>query len=181
MKKILIILPFCLAAFVLPAHADNIAACEVVLMEPVLKDGIDTGAKMASFRPAVAFMSSVYDDEDGVLKTLDGYDIRGVMCERRYVIPTLRDFPILATGLPLAMSENFDSPDSRLMTTFYKDSEFQYTYQGPPLSPSEEAKLKDVIDIFNLQPHGLSVGEAVDDTNTVLADQATAENQKDVK
>ena len=144
------------------AHADNIAACEVVLMEPVLENGEPTGAEMASFRPAAEFMSSVYDDEDGFARELDGFKIRGVMCERREIIPTLRDFPIIATGVPLAMSENFDSPESNLMTLFYKDGKFKHTYSGAALSPSDQVKLDDVMEVFNLQPHDLSAPEKME-------------------
>ena len=137
------------------AYAGNIAACEVVLMEPVLDGEIDTGATMASFRPAAAFISSVYDDEEGYVSELDGYTIRGVMCTRKSVMPTLRDFPIVSTGVPFSMSENFDSTESSLMTVYYKDGAFQYDYRGRDLSEKEQAGLVDIIDVFNLQPHDL--------------------------
>ncbi len=137
------------------AYADNIAACEVVLMEPVMDGEIDTGAQMASFRPAAEFMSSVYDDEVGYVSELDGYKIRGIMCTRRSVMPTLRDFPIVATGIPFSMSENFDSTLSSLMTIFYKDGAFGYDYRGRDLHEKEQAALADIIDVFNLQPHDL--------------------------
>lgn len=143
------------------AQADNIASCEAILMEDILEEGEKTGAKLASFRPAAEFLSSVYDDEDGSVTVLDGYKIRGVMCQRRTVIPTLRDFPILATGVPLSLSQNFDSEKSSLMTLYFKDGEFRHTYKGEPLSPSELSKLNDVMEIYNLQPHNL--GKTDDD------------------
>lgn len=150
-----------LAGFSAFAQAENIASCEVVLMENIVDEGKDTGAKMASYRPAAAFLSSVYDDEDGHLSTIGDFKIRGVMCERRAVIPTLRDFPILATGIPFSLSQNFDSAKSSLMTLYFKDGKFRHTYKGAPLSPSELSKLNDVMEIYNLQPHGL--GKTADD------------------
>lgn len=161
MKLKVCIMAVLAAAIAAPVHADNIAGCEVVLMEPVLEDGKPTGAEMASFRPAASFLSSVYDDEDGFVDVLDGFEIRGIMCERRSLIPTLRDFQIAATGLPLAMSENFDSSESNLMTVFYKDGRFQHTYDGAPLSVSEELRLTDVMEVFNLQPHDLDKMEKI--------------------
>ncbi len=158
---------FFILALVLPllsgaASADNIAACEAVLMEPILDEGVETGATMASFRPATDFLSSVYDDKDSHLKEIDGHEIRGIMCTRRNVVPTLRDFPIVATGLSLAISENFDSPESNLLTVYYADGQFQYKYDGRPLSSEAQAKLADVMDIFNLQPHDLDKGKGME-------------------
>lgn len=155
MKKLWLSVPCLISAFALPASADNIAACEVILMETVQEDGKDTDAQMASFRPAVDFLSSVYDDEDGYMTEIDGYKIRGVMCERPDVIPTLRDFPILATGLPFSLSQNFDSSESSLMTVYYKDDRFRHAYKGGPLPENKIAELLDVIEVFNLQPHDL--------------------------
>lgn len=155
MKKLALILPVLTAVFAVPVSAGNIANCEVVLMEPMIKDGKDTGAKFASFRPAAAFLSSVYDDEAGHETQLDDHDIRGVMCTRQALIPTLRDFPILATGIPFSVSENFDSPNSNLMTLYFKDGKFHHTYAGAKLNPGDLEKLKDVMEVFNLQPHEL--------------------------
>lgn len=137
------------------ALAGTESACEVVLMEPVMDKGVDIGAEMASFRPADAFMASVYDDMDGYKDEQDGFKIRGVMCTRDNIIPTLRDFPILATGLPFSISQNFDSAESGLMTLYYKDNRFWHAYSGPPLSDADIGALLDVMDVFNLQPHDL--------------------------
>lgn len=154
MKKWLLF-PILSLAFAGPSAADNIAACEIVLMETVQEEGKDTNAQMASFRPAVDFLTSVYDDEDGHMTEIDGYKIRGIMCERNNIIPTLRDFPILATGLPFSLSQNFDSSTSGLMTVYYKDEQFLHTYKGGPLTDEQIGKLLDVMEVFNLQPHAL--------------------------
>jgi len=155
MKKLWLALPLIISAFTPQAFADNIAACEVILMETVEEDGKKTQAQMASFRPAVDFLSSVYDDEDGHMTEVDGYKIRGVMCVRKDVIPTLRDFPILATGLPFSLSQNFDSSESSLMTVYYKEDQFRHAYKGGPLPDDKIAQLLDVMEVFNLQPHDL--------------------------
>lgn len=155
MKKLWLTLPIIISAFAPQAFADNIAACEVILMETVEEDGKETQAQMASFRPAVDFLSSVYDDKEGYMTEVDGYIIRGVMCERKDVIPTLRDFPILATGLPFSLSQNFDSAQSSLMTVYYKEDRFRHAYKGGPLPEDKIAQLLDVMEVFNLQPHDL--------------------------
>lgn len=149
-----------LLGFSVSAQADNIASCEVVLMEKIVDEGKNTGAKMASYRPGAEFISSVYDDEDGHVSEIGDHKIRGVMCERRGVIPTLRDFPIVATGIPLSLSQNFDSTKSSLMTLYFKEGEFRHIYKGKPLSPSEQSKLTDVMEIYNLQPHNLGKEDA---------------------
>ena len=159
MKKLTLIMAASLAGFAAPAFAGNIANCEVVLLEPMEKDGIDTGGRFASFRPAAEFISSIYDDEDGYARQLDGHDIRGVMCTRRAVIPTLRDFPILASGIPFSISDNFDAPDSKLMTLYFKDGEFKHIYSGAPLTETEQDELSNVMEVFNLQPHDLGANE----------------------
>lgn len=155
MKKLMMSLPLLLAGFAPAAHAGNIANCEVVLMEPMESDGQDNGGRFASFRPAAEFISSVYDDKDGIAKNLDGHDIRGVMCTRRDIIPTLRDFPIVATGIPFSVSENFDASTSALMTVYFKDGEFQHLYKGAALNETQASKLNEVLEAFNLQPHDL--------------------------
>jgi len=153
--KILKIFPLVLIGFIPPSYADNVAKCEVVLLEPVMHEGTDTGAEVASFRPADGFIASVYDEEVGNISEIDGFDIKGVMCERLDVVPTLRDFPIITTGLPFSISENFDSPDSSLMTVYYKDGKFKHIYQGADLSEDGQTRLDDLMEILNLQAHNL--------------------------
>ena len=144
------------------ALADNIANCEVVLMEPVLENDEPTGAEMASFRPAAEFLSSVYDEEHGHVKEINGYPIRGVLCQRNSIIPSLRDYPVIATGIPFSLSENFDSPDSRLITLYYKDGEFLHKYAGEELGKDDQSALDDVMEAFNLQAHDLKKPEEKD-------------------
>jgi len=85
------------------------------------------------------------------LKTAQNKPIRAVMCPRARLIPTMRDFPVLQTGLPLSLSENFDDPKAELLTVFDAGNEFKAEYSGPTLSPALEAELRDRLEIFNLQ------------------------------
>ncbi|WP_154813641.1 hypothetical protein [Hellea balneolensis] len=142
-----------------PAFADNIAGCEVVLMEKIEQEGVEGTAEVASFRPAADFIASIYDDETEVLREIDGLPIRAVMCERKSVVPSLRDFPIIATGTPFMISQNFDSTQTGLTTIYFKDGEFRTDYKGPDLAGETEAKMKDRLEVFNLQPNDLAEKE----------------------
>jgi len=43
-----------------PAFADNIAGCEVVLMEKIKQEDSEGVTEVASFRPAADFIASIY-------------------------------------------------------------------------------------------------------------------------
>lgn len=144
-----------LILFLNPAFAQSHENCEVVTMEPVIKDGEPTGKEVAAFQSAQGFIDSIYDDEEGYITEISGSKIKGVMCQRTDIIPTLRDFPILKTGVPLSLSTNFDSLDSTLMILYFKDNQFQYKYSGEPMGAYAQDALDDVMEVFNLQPHDL--------------------------
>ena len=134
---------------------DNIAACEIVVQQPVFspdekekekENGKDKGEEttkaadenshapmIATFIPAEDFVYSVFDGEDGHMTEVDGHSIQAVMCKRRYLVPTEFDLRLIETRIPLYLSQNFDSPDSDLMAVYYKDEEFQYQYTGSDL------------------------------------------------
>jgi len=124
--------------------------CEIVLVEPVAK-----GAMLASYRPADNYLDSLYNGENQVMDMIDGLKVRAVMCTRDQVIPRLRDFPILASGVQFSISNDFDSHDSQLITVYYSGTSFQKKYSGPELSVGEEIALRDVMEIYNLQNHNL--------------------------
>lgn len=182
---------FLLAALLLgfstPALADNIAGCEVVLMEKIEQEGVEGTTEVASFRPAADFIASIYDDENEVLREIDGLPIRAVMCKRKSIVPSLRDFPIVATGTPFMISQNFDSTETGLTTIYFKDGEFRSSYNGPELTDALEADMKDRLEVFNLQPHDLADKEKAmleksaqeDDTETVNSSTDTEETQDD--
>ena len=148
-----------LVAFGLPmtVQAGNTEMCEAAIMEPAMtEDGEVKGAKIASFRPAENFINSVYDEEDGHMDEIEGYKIRAVLCSRGSVIPTLRDFPLVATGIPIALSPDFDKPDSAVSTVYFHNGKFHHLYDGPELSEDDQASLEQVMEIFNMQPHDLN-------------------------
>ena len=132
--------------------AEASSGCEIVLIEKI--DTEDT-AKLASFRPADNFLLSVYDDEKGYKTKEDGHPIQAVLCQRANVMPTLRDFPVLATGIPLSLSDDFDQPDSRLLMIYFKEGKFLHQYKGDKLSETDDQALTEIMDVFNMQSHDL--------------------------
>jgi len=143
----------------MPAFADNIAGCEVVLMEKIQQEGVEGSAEVASFRPAGDFIASIYDEETDILRKIDGLPVRAIMCQRNSVVPSLRDFPIIASGTPFMISQNFDSTETGLTTIYFKDGEFRADYKGPKLVDALNAEMKDRLEVFNLQPHDLAEKE----------------------
>jgi len=181
------------AAFAPLAMADdNIASCEVILLQEIKDEEMQGSAQVASYRPAADFIASVYDDEDGHMTEIDDNTIRGVMCTRKSVIPTEFDFPIIATGVPLSLSQNFESTTSGLITIFYGDGKFEYQYGGPDLTEAEQTMLDDRMEILNFQPHDLKdkkKKKAAKDTLQLsdveiedgLAQQQNIEQQQDIE
>ena len=153
-RAILILLGLALLAPAATAD-DNIAACEVILLQDIKGEANEERMQVASYRSAVDFIASVYDEEDGHITKVDDLTIRGLICVRDNVIPTLRDFPIVATGIPMSLSQNFESTTSGLMTIYFKGETFQHKYSGPDLTETELASLTDALETFNLQPHDL--------------------------
>lgn len=144
MKKLIFL---CLGALVLPSLAaadDNIAACEVVIMKPVLQEqgkaNGDKPAMIASFLPAGDFIYSVFAGK--VDAEVDGQPIRGLMCKRMNVLPTEFDLKLVETGVPLYLSQDFDSPTSALMSIQTDNGRFIYEYKGPNMSKGDEESLK---------------------------------------
>ncbi len=173
MRKCLILIALAMGV---PAYADNIADCEAVMIEEI-KEGERTGAVVQTFAPAVDVLASIYDDEDGHMAEIDGKPVKAILCERTDVIPTLRDFPILATGIPLALSTDFDATDSRSVTLYFKDGKFHHVFKGEELDETDQAKLTDAMEVFNLQPHELAAKEKAknEGSDEVNADEESAE------
>ncbi len=138
------VLPVLLLGFALPSVAQSYV-CEIALMPEggTTSDG--------QFADASIFLESVYDDEEGHLETSFDIPIRAVMCQREDLIPTMRDLPILQTGLPLSLSQDFDSTTSGLLTLYDAGADFKAEYSGPDLSPEDEDKLRSTLEIFNFQ------------------------------
>ena len=142
-----------------PALADNIAGCEVVLMEQIKQEDNEGVTEIASFRPATDFIASIYDDATEVLREIDGLPIRALMCKRRSVVPSETDFPIVATGTPFMISQNFDSTETGLTTIYFKEGEFRSNYNGPELSEEKKAEMESRLKAFNSRPHELAEKE----------------------
>ncbi len=121
-------------------------SCEIVLMPN------DGGVEDGQFADADAFLESVYDgNNDGHMTMFGELPIRAVMCQRENLVPTMRDLPLLKTGLPLSLSQDFDSSMSGLLTLYDAGADFKAEYSGPSLSPEDEKKLRDTLEIFNFQ------------------------------
>ena len=137
--------------FSAPALADdNIAACEIVFMRPIIDPSqnpmdepmpADT-PMVAQFLPAGEFIFSVFDETTAVLTEIDGQKIQAVMCTRSSVMPTEFDLKMIRTGIPLHLSQNFDSPDSSLLSIRKQDGVYTHTYNGPELSAEDLEVLK---------------------------------------
>lgn len=123
------------------AWADNVAHCEVLLVNTFDDDATNSQAQIASYRPAVGFIASVYDDAPEHLTHIDGHVIRALLCRRNNVIPTETDYPMIATGVPFIVSQNFDSSDTDSLTIYWKDGAFEHVYKGHPLSDESQHSL----------------------------------------
>jgi len=137
------------------AMAGNVANCEIAVSKPVLLEGQKTGAHIQTYMLASDYIGSVYDDQDGHLTEIDQGKILALYCTRQDVIATLRDFPLMATGIPMALSTDFETKGTPLIYYFYADGAFRHVYEGPDMQPKQSARLTDAMEIFNLQPHDL--------------------------
>jgi len=142
-----------------PAFAENLSACEIVLMERI-EDEKGGGVDVASYRPASIFMASVYDDSREILTEVDGHPIRAVLCTRNDVLPQDTDYPILATGIPFVISQDFDSSDTDSLTVFYQNGAFQHVYKGYPMSAETSEILETRLEGFSEQATHLAEKEA---------------------
>lgn len=136
-----------IAALATPALAAD--DCEVVTLPK------GAGSKTlgeAKFHDAKIFLDSLYDDELETVTTVEDAPILAVMCTRKALLPTMRDLPIIKTGLPFSLSQNFDSPASGLLTIYDDGTVYRAEYTGDPALGPDAATLKDVMEIFNFQP-----------------------------
>ena len=148
---------------------DNIAACEIVVMQAVEppkheEDGLkitqlEQPAMIATFYPAEDFLFSVFDTSKEFISTVDGHPIRAVMCRRNHIIPTEFDLKIIRTDIPLHLSQNFDSPDSSLLSVHKKDDLYAYQYMGTDLSKEDKAVLKLRFETLNTTRQEVSIND----------------------
>ena len=130
-----------------------------MLMEKIEQEDNEGVTEIASFRPAEDFIASAYDEDTEVVREIDGLPIRAIMCKRKSVVPSESDFPIVGTGTPFMISQNFDSTETGLTTIFFKDGEFRSNYKGPELSEAVKAEIETRLEGFNTKPHDLAEKE----------------------
>ncbi|WP_371396383.1 hypothetical protein [Fretibacter rubidus] len=131
------------------ALADD--SCEIVTMDLTVSEKTEDNVRTAKFHDAKDFIDSVYDDTEGHIKEVDGKAVLAVMCERDTLLPQLRDLPLIKTGLPLSLSQDFDSTESGLLTVYDDGTAYRTDYTGPETLAPDTQKLKDVMEIINLQ------------------------------
>ena len=120
-------------------------------MELKLSNSTADNVRTAKFHDAGKFVDSVYDGEKGFQTKIDGSAILAVMCTRKSLLPTLRDLPLIKTGLPLSLSQDFDSPKSGLLTLYDDGTAYKADYTGPDDLAPNAKKLDSVMEIINLQ------------------------------
>lgn len=136
-----------IAALSVPAFAAD-ENCEVVTL-PKTVESKTLGE--AAFHDAKIFLDSLYDTAPETVMTIADAPILAVMCTRETLLPTMRDLPIIQTGLPFSLSQNFDSPASGLLTIYDDGTAYRADYTGDPALGPDAAELKDLMEIFNLQ------------------------------
>lgn len=164
MKTSLLSLTTIAALWTVPALAEeatserpeNLSDCEIVMMRYIPDESGNGGMDISTHGPADDYISSVYDDEDGHLTKVHGDRIRALLCQRNDILPTEEDFPLLATGIPFVLSQDFDSTDTDSLTMFWRKTYFDYIYKGHPLSDEAELELKTRLADFTERDHDLN-------------------------
>ena len=143
MRKFLLALPLVLFPFA-PVHAGNIANCEVVIMAQI-EDG---AAAVASFRDATDVISSIYDPDRPTVAVIDGHPIRGLMCTRKNPVPDAEDIPLIASGIPLVISTDFDSADAPTVTIALNEDREAVAMMAVGLSDAQQDALDALLDAY---------------------------------
>ena len=139
--------------FIAPtANANDIAdSCEVVTMELNVSNTTQDNARAAKFHTSENIIESIYDDKDGFITAIDGNPVLAMLCTRESLVPTMRDLPLIKTGLPLSLSQDFDNPISGLLTIYDDGTAYKADYTGPDSLAPNASELNDVMEIFNFQ------------------------------
>jgi len=137
------------------AMAGDLSRCEIVVVNDVVDED---GGRMtvASYRAADGFIAGVYDADINLVIEDNGHAIRGLICVRNDLVPTEKDYAILATGIPLSLSQDFDSEDSDILTLYFSDGAFRHKYTSDyPMSGELEEALIAQLSDFSARDHGL--------------------------
>lgn len=149
----------CVAAalFLIPttALASGLEQCEVVVSNDVV-DAEGGRMTVASYRSADPFLSSVFDPQVPLALEVEGSLIRGIICVRNDLVPTEKDYAVLATGVPLSLSQNFDSADSDILTIYFRAGFFEHKYTSDyPMSDEFKTAVTTRLADFTQRDHGL--------------------------
>ena len=154
------------------AAADNVAHCEVLIIQVIADAALDGEAQVVTYGSAVSYIESVYDNEDGHITHVADQPIRALMCNLNDVIPAESDYALIATGIPFILSQDFDSADTDSLTMFWRDGKLDYVYKGYPLS----SEAQEILDgrIASFSKDGLNA-TALDAAAKAQAKQAEAD------
>ncbi|WP_298916068.1 hypothetical protein [uncultured Algimonas sp.] len=145
------------AALFLPASAMAGAfdQCEIVVLEEVV-DADGGRMTVASYRPADDFVAIAKQNPSDVSLDHNGAPIRGVICTRNDLVPQADDYAILATGVPLTLSQDLDSADSDILTLYFGGERFEHRYKSDyPMSDEFSTALEETLSDFSARDHGL--------------------------
>ncbi|MEL6687280.1 MAG: hypothetical protein AAFP97_06645 [Pseudomonadota bacterium] len=146
-----------LATALLPlsAVANIHEGCEIVIVKEVV-DSDGGRMTVAAYKSAADFIKAAKSDAKSVSLEDDGAPIRGVICVRNDLVPAKADYAILATGVPLSLSQNFDSADSDILTVYFENGQFTHRYTSDyPMSSEFEDALNAQLKDFTARNHGL--------------------------
>jgi len=172
---------FALTALTQTALAADMSSCEVAVTKVVKAEDGSGEMHINSFRPAQGFIESVQDESPKHLTQIDGHKIDVLFCTRNDVIPAGSDYPFLATGIPLSLSQDFLGTETDSLTVKWIEGQFKYAYRGHPLSGDALVTLKARLAEFSdrgLNASALEVAEAeaeaeLEDKAEVKADVMT--------
>lgn len=146
-----------LIAATLPASvlANVHDTCEIVIVKEVV-DADGGRMTVAAYKPASDFIKGAKKNAKTVTLSDEGNPIRGVICTRNDLVPVDADYSILATGVPLSLSQDFDSADSDILTVYFDNGAFTYRYTSDyPMSSEFEDTLNATLSDFTGRDHGL--------------------------
>lgn len=145
------------ALLVIPSTslASGLKKCEVVVSNEVV-DAEGGRMTVASYQSADPFLSGVFDPKVPLTLKVDGSLIRGIICVRNDLVPTEQDYAVLATGIPLSLSQDFDSADSDILTIYFRAGAFSHKYTSDyPMSVEFETAVLSRLANFSGRDHGL--------------------------
>lgn len=132
-----------------PAQADDMTACELLLVQVVDIEDKTREAQIATYHSAADFILSIQDDTPGHITHIDGVAIQALMCRRNDIIPANSDYAAISTGIPFILSQDFDSSDTDSLTLYWMDDKIEHVYKGYPLSNEADALLNARLEEFS--------------------------------